>query len=99
MLCLKLAGLEWDVNKRFTLSAGYQRTNYGLSDEFQSDISFSCDSYSIGLGGKVNINERLALNVAYFWTKYDPYTVQKLGYSTIYDRTNKVFGLGVDYRF
>ena len=94
-----LAGVEWDVNKRFTLSAGYQRTNYGLSDDFQSDISFSCDSYSIGLGGKVNLNERLALNVAYFWTNYDPYTVQKTKYTTVYDRTNKVFGLGVDYRF
>lgn len=47
-----LAGVEWDVIKRLTLSGGVQFTDYGLADGFQSDTSFSCDSYSIGLGLK-----------------------------------------------
>ena len=45
-----LAGVEWDINKIFTVSGGYQKTDYGLSDAFQTDTSFSCDSYSVGLG-------------------------------------------------
>lgn len=94
-----LAGVEWDVTKRFSLSAGVQRTDYGLSDDFQSDTSFSCDSYSVGLGGKVNLSEKLALNVAYFWTDYSKYTKQTATMTSVYDRTNKVFGVGVDYRF
>lgn len=35
-----LAGVEWDINKLFTVSGGYQKTDYGLSDAFQSDTSF-----------------------------------------------------------
>ena len=39
-----LFGIEWDVIKRLTISGGAQITDYGLSDNFQSDVSFSCDS-------------------------------------------------------
>ena len=42
-----LAGIEFDVTKQLTLSCGGQITDYGLSDNYQSD-SFSCDSYSLG---------------------------------------------------
>lgn len=37
-----LLGAEWDVTKQLTISGGYQNTDYGLADDFQSDISFSC---------------------------------------------------------
>lgn len=98
-----LFGAEWDVNKYLTLSGGYQNTNYGLADEFQSDISFSCDSYSLGFGAAINMTKNLTLNVAYFWTTYDDYNKvaeTALGkYSNTYSRTNKVFGLGIDYKF
>ena len=39
-----LAGVEWDINKMFTVSAGAQNTDYGLSDAYQTHTSFSCDS-------------------------------------------------------
>ena len=42
-----LFGIEWDVIKRLTISGGAQITDYGLSDN-QSDVGFSCDSYSLG---------------------------------------------------
>ncbi len=100
-----LAGVEWDVNKLVTLSGGYQKTNYGLSDKFQSDTSFSCDSYSLGFGGRVNLNQALSLDVAYFWTTYSDYTkVSPRGLDAsidkdVYSRTNKVFGVSVNYKF
>lgn len=102
-----LAGVEWDATKQLTLSGGYQRTDYGLSDQFQTDTSFYCDSYSLGFGAKVKLNSKLALNVAYFWTTYDDYTVDSNSYKGIanipgkdvYSRTNKVFGVSVDYHF
>ncbi len=37
-------GIEFDVTKQLTLSCGGQITDYGLSDNYQSDTSF-CDSY------------------------------------------------------
>ena len=72
-----LAGVEWDINKIFTVSGGYQKTDYGLSDAFQTDTSFSCDSYSVGLGGRINLSKALSLDVAYFWTTYSDYTKRK----------------------
>ena len=102
-----LVGAEWDVHKLVTISAGYQNTNYGLSDDFQSDTAFSCDSYSVGFGGAVKLSSKMKLNVAYFWTNYKDYTTAATnnfhnttlpGQST-YSRTNKVFGIGLDYTF
>ena len=101
-----LMGVEWDVIKRLTLSCGGQITDYGLSDNFQSDTSFSCDSYTLGVGAKVALSERANLNVGYMWTTYEDYTKTSKNYSgtglpgtNVYSRTNKVFGLSIDYRF
>ena len=100
-----LAGVEWDINKLLTISGGYQKTDYGLSDDFQSDTSFSCDSYSVGLGGRINLSEALSLDVAYFWTTYSDYTKSSprgLDASIdkdVYSRSNKVFGVSVNYKF
>lgn len=94
-----LAGAEWDVTKQLTISGGFQRTDYGLADDFQNDISFSCDSYSLGFGAEVKLTKRLNMNIAYFWTNYDDYNKVTATGTTTYSRTNKVFGLGVDYKF
>ena len=68
-----LAGIEYDINKKFTVSCGGQRTDYGISDEYQQNTSFACDSYSLGLGGAWNINDKLRLNVSYFCSLYSNY--------------------------
>ncbi|WP_294470230.1 OmpP1/FadL family transporter [uncultured Bacteroides sp.] len=103
-----LAGVEWDINKLFTVSGGYQKTDYGLSDAFQTDTSFSCDSYSVGFGGRINFTQALSLDVAYFWTTYSDYTKENprgLDASMasmdkdVYSRTNKVFGVSLNYKF
>lgn len=101
-----LAGIEFDVTKQLTLSCGGQITDYGLSDNFQSDTSFSCDSYTLGFGAKVKMNQHLNLNIGYMWTTYDDYTKTSSNYNStklpgtnVYSRTNKVFGLSADYSF
>ena len=105
-----LAGVEWDINETFTVSCGYQNTDYGLSDDYQTHTAFSCDSYSIGLGGAINVSEKVRLNLGYFWTTYKDYTKEVAagnpGYCNttlpgkdVYSRTNKVFGIGIDYKF
>ena len=71
-----LAGVEYDINEKFTVSCGGQRTDYGLSDGYQQDTSFACDSYSLGLGGAWNINEKVRLNVSYFCSLYSDYNKQ-----------------------
>ena len=100
-----LAGIEGDLNDRWTLSWGIQRTDYGLSDDYQLNTSFACDSWSIGLGAAVNLSDKLRLNAGYFITIYDDYTKQcqaaRDGYNgeEIYSRTNNVIGIGLDWKF
>ena len=102
-----LAGVEYDINEKFTVSCGGQRTDYGLSDEYQQNTSFACDSYSLGLGGAWNITEKMRLNVSYFCSLYSDYkTAPKAKYNgtpytgtETYSRSNHVIGVGLDYKF
>lgn len=73
------AGAEYDINKKFTISAGWQNTSYGLPEENEStetnkrymdDKSFVVSSNSVAFGGVYHINKKMDLNVAYFHTFY-----------------------------
>ncbi len=94
-----LAGVEYDINDKLTVSCGGQRTDYGLADGYQQNTSFACDSYSIGLGGAWNINEKVRLNAGYFISLYSDYDKQATYGQETYSRTNNVIGLGIDYKF
>lgn len=101
------AGAEYDINKRFTVSVGWQCTSYGLSDEYMDDKSFVVSSNSVGVGGVIRLTSRMKLNVAYFHTFYehkktsDESTVgtNTLNYTSDYTRNNNVFGVGLDVKF
>lgn len=102
-----LAGVEYDINDKFTVSCGGQRTDYGLTDEYQQNTSFACDSYSVGLGGAWNVNDKIRLNISYFTSIYSDYEknltnaygVPNLDAKETYSRTNHVIGVGIDYKF
>lgn len=101
-----LAGLEYKINDMFLVSAGGQITRYGIEDGFQSDLSFSVNSYSLGFGGAVNVSENVQLNLGYFFTDYSNYSKAVANYNgtgiagkDVFTRTNKVFTLGVDFSF
>jgi len=101
-----LAGIEYQISRLFLVSAGGQITRYGVGDIFQKDLSFSCNSYSIGMGGAVNVAPNVRINVGYFWTTYSDYTKEPgggIGSATtskdVFSRTNKVFAAGVDFSF
>lgn len=104
-----LAGMEWDVTKHLTVSAGGQRTKYGLGNgNYLSDMSFITSSYSVGFGAKLKIAKNMSLNVAYFWTDYEHFhksydqTITAAGQSVdvhntdVFTRSNKVLGVGLD---
>ena len=70
-----LAGVEWDINPTVTVSAGGQRTLYGLGDgKYLTDLSFVTSSYSFGFGAKIKVAKNAHLNVAYFFTNYSKFT-------------------------
>jgi len=98
-----LAGVEWDLNDKFTISGGGQLTRYGLSDDYMNDMSFVVNSYSLGFGGSYKISDHVKVTAAYFQTNYDTYdkvsapaTETSPGVRDQFTRTNRVLGLGVE---
>jgi long-chain fatty acid transport protein len=101
-----LMGSEYRFNDRFLVSAGVQFTVTAITDDYQSDLSYSLDSYSIGFGGAWSFTPSLMLNVGYFFTDYNDWNKTSANYngtglagSDVYSRTNNVFGIGLDYKF
>ena len=119
-------GAEYDVNEKFELSAGMQRTIYPNTDAFVNDLSFNVNSYSVGLGLGYRLNDRVKFNVAYFQTFYGDYTKTADNYNNTaniiakaqgeerakalvasgalrgtdhFTRSNKVFGIGAEFKF
>ena len=101
-----MAGVEWDVTRWAQVSTGLQRTKFGVGDKYQSDMSFVLSSYSVGLGAGFLLAENVKLNVGYFWTHYDKETKAVENYNNtglpgkdVFSRTNKLFGVGLDFSF
>ena len=98
-------GLEYDINSMLTLSCGYQRGITGATDEFQTDMDFSLNTNTFGLGGRINIGENLNIDFGYMLSTYDKVTVEKtdantgLKYNESFDKINNTFALGVCYKF
>lgn len=95
------AGLEWDICEHFTVSASWQNTRYGLSDEYMSDLSFNLSNNSMGVGVRINPTEKLHIDLGYMQTFYKDKEVTMTtaaGPKTdLYHRSNRVLGLGVSF--
>ena len=103
-----LAGVEYRFNQKFLASCGTQITRNPVEDAFQTDLSYALNSMSFGFGGAWNVTENIRINAAYFFTNYKDWTTETYATdmvgslpssSTIFGRTNKTFGIGVDFRF
>ncbi len=96
-----LGGVEWDPIEKLTISGGVQVTNYGMTDDYMSDLSFVVDSWSFGVGAKYQFNDKVAVNAAYFKTNYGTYDTEKTstGMQNSFTRSNRVIGVGVELNF
>lgn len=94
-------GAEWDICKWFTLSASWQKTEYGFSDAYMNDVSFNLSSNSLGVGFRVNATEKVHIDFGYMHTFYKDMNVTTMNgmKNDIYNRKNRVFGLGVNLDF
>ena len=101
-------GAEYDITDAIQISAGGQRTKYGLGDgSFLNDMSFVTSSYSIGFGVGVKLSQKMKLDVGYFWTIYETFDKEyteeysaggmavQAKNTDSFTRTNKVFGVGL----
>ena len=106
-----LAGAEWDINDKLTVSGGAQITRYPLTDEYMNDMLFVVNSWTFGLGLEYKLSSNLKLSAAYFQTNYEDYdmntpaqNMEALGLNipagkNSFTRTNRVIGVGVEMCF
>jgi long-chain fatty acid transport protein len=101
------AGTEFDVTQAFTLSAGYLRTQFGLSAGFQTDIGHELSADTLGFGARIKPTERLAIDLGMLLVSYKDYTrsltttvgVTPVTYDETFSRTTTAFSVGLGYRF
>ena len=89
-----LAGAEYDINDKITVSAGWQHTHYGLGKDsrYISDMSFVCNSNSVGLGARFHISKTVALDVSYFKTMYRHYDKHHDDYNNVHANFGNLMG-------
>lgn len=97
-------GVEYDVNEKLTLSTGVQYCNldFGENQAYISDMSFTTNSTSLGIGGKYQISEKAAVEIAYFTSFFDKIkqdATTAIPWSTEYWRTSNVISAGLKVAF
>lgn len=97
------AGAEYDICRWLTISAGWQKTCYDLSDAYMNDLSFVTSSQSFGAGLRITLNKHSSIDLGYMYTKYDDREVSVPSAAgnkvDVYGRTNRVLGLGINLSF
>ena len=97
-------GVEYNLTKKFAVSAGYLNSNTGVSEQYQSDFSYSNDSYTAGLGFQWNLNKKLVLDAGAMLTTYKDDTKSftepaPFGtYSETYGKDTFTFAFGIGYK-
>lgn len=96
-------GLEYQLAKNVALSAGYMNSNTGVSKQYQSDFSYSNDSYTIGTGLQWNLSKKLVLDAGVMLTTYKDDTKvfndATFGtYNETYGKDTFAFAIGIGYK-
>lgn len=103
-----LAGLEYKINDKWLVSAGYQYTDYSLNPQAYSDLDFQCDAHAIGLGFAYNFNKHIRLNAGAMGVIYKDVVKESAVYNDnslglpgkdIFKNSRYCWGLGLDFHF
>ncbi len=70
-------GLEYALSEKFAVSAGYLLTKSGATGDYQTDLSYSLPSNSIGGGFKYQLNPMIDINLAGSYTMYKEGSAEK----------------------
>ena len=81
-------GVEYDITEKFLLSTGYLRAQTGVTEYYQSNLSFSLSTNTFAFGGAYKINDMFKVNLGAYYTMYDK------GYK---DRTYESFNPPINY--
>ena len=101
-------GAEYEINDKWLVSLGYLRTQSGVMDIYQTDLSHSLSTNSIGGGLRFMATEKIGINLGVMKTFYIEDTrdfgagigtTNLPAYTETYNRTNFTAAIGVDISF
>jgi len=64
-------GVEFALNESLLLSGGYLIATSGALEAYQTDLSYSLNSNTIGVGAKYSLNPKMAVTLAFSNTAYE----------------------------
>jgi long-chain fatty acid transport protein len=99
-------GLEYNITPKLLVSAGYIYAKTGVNQAYQSSLGYSLTTNTVGLGGKFQFSDRVALNVGGYLVNYQPSTYtysENIGtvavpYKTTYDKSTFGVSVGLDLK-
>ena len=94
-------GLEFDLLSSVSLSAGILRTQFSLSEAYQSDFSHEIPCTSLGFGARLRMIPKLDVDLGFLYIIYGTadktYTGITGPYTETYKRTTIGFAIGFGY--
>ncbi len=92
-----MLGAEYAVTDKLTLSAGAMSSNMGVNEDYQSDFSYSNDSYTGGVGFSYKLSKKLVLDAGFMYTAYVDDEKDFGAYKETYGKRTVVGAIGIAY--
>jgi len=87
-------GAEYMITEKILASLGYTQTKIGVSDLYQSDITHSLSSNSVGIGGRYILNDKMMIDFGVINAMYDDYDKD----TETFKRKSIAIALGFGYK-
>ena len=96
-------GGQYDISEKVAFSAGIMHSQTGVGSGYQTDLSYSLSSNTVGLGGEFKVSKKLTVDLGFLYTMYED-GEKEITYSGIgtfketYDKNTVIFSVGFGYR-
>ena len=96
-------GGQYNVSEKVAFSAGIMHSETGVGTGYQTDLSYSLSSNTVGLGGEFKISKKLTVDLGFLYTMYQDgekeITYTGIGkFKETYDKTTTIFSVGFGYK-
>ena len=98
-------GAEFNVSQSLLLSLGYLHTTTGVNPSYQSDLSYSLNTNTVGAGGAWKLSDAVTLQFGGYIVKYQSQTIPgsydmagtAVPYTTKYAKKTWAVSVGLDF--
>ncbi len=87
-------GAQYDINDMFGLSAGFLMTKTHPNSIYQSSLSYSLPTKTLGFGAIIHATSKIDIDLGASFTSYDKYEKDFTAYKETYEKSAKIFAIG-----